>query len=49
MIRNFKKHPVIAVRLAANMAPSVCIKYTARDARRGTLRNGPNLALKEVY
>lgn len=31
------------------MASSVCIKYTAVDAKRATVRNGPNLALKEVY
>lgn len=47
--QEFKKSPVIAVTLAANMASSVCIKYTALGAKRGTVRNGPNLALKEVY
>lgn len=31
------------------MASTVCIKYTALDAKRGTVRDGPNLALKEVY
>lgn len=31
------------------MASSVCIKYTALDAKRGTVRYGPNLGLKEVY